>query len=179
MSVPRPHASRLDPSREDYEAIIAAHEEAVQLVDPATWIPKRASSCSRSLRILARGTCCDQRLSSLPLRGADLEDKRSGGREVRATPDRTVGNLAVHHVDALCECVVAMTASRHPWRANSGTYGNVALEEPARRGGGHCARHVRDAVEDAAVHFERGIRVRRRPSRFEAAPLIDRDVDQR
>jgi hypothetical protein len=59
MSVPRPHASRLDPSREDYEAIIAAHEEAVGLGRPGYLDPKTGLVVLTVATHLARGTCCD------------------------------------------------------------------------------------------------------------------------
>jgi hypothetical protein len=59
VPVPRPHPSRLDPAREDYEAIIAAHERAVDAgrtnyLDPMTGLVVLTVATH-----LARGTCCE------------------------------------------------------------------------------------------------------------------------
>ena len=59
MPVPRPHPSRLDPTREDYDAIIEAHDRAVDAgrssyLDPATSLVVLTVATH-----LARGTCCE------------------------------------------------------------------------------------------------------------------------
>lgn len=59
MPVPRPHPSRLDPAREDYEAIITAHERAVDAgrsnyLDPMTGLVVLTVATH-----VARGTCCE------------------------------------------------------------------------------------------------------------------------
>jgi hypothetical protein len=57
--VPRPHPSRLDPTRDDYEAILRAHERAViegdaTYKDPTTGLMVLTVATHR-----ARGTCCE------------------------------------------------------------------------------------------------------------------------
>jgi hypothetical protein len=59
MPVPRPHPSRLDPAREDYDAIIEAHERAVaagrsSYLDPTTGLVVLTVATH-----LARGACCN------------------------------------------------------------------------------------------------------------------------
>lgn len=58
LDVPRPHPSRCDPSRPDYDAIITAHEEAVRrgattYPDPTTGLLVLTVSAH-----LTRGACC-------------------------------------------------------------------------------------------------------------------------
>jgi hypothetical protein len=57
--VPRPHVSRCDPSRDDYDAIIAAHELAVALGEPTYRDPSSGLSVLTVATHLARGTCCE------------------------------------------------------------------------------------------------------------------------
>ena len=57
--VPPPHPSRLDPSRPDYRAIIAAHEAAIAArqrtyLDPSTGLIVQ-TRCAH----LERATCCN------------------------------------------------------------------------------------------------------------------------
>lgn len=57
--IERPHPSRLSPSRPDYDAIIAAHDQAVtaergSYIDPSTGLTVLTVSAH-----IARGTCCD------------------------------------------------------------------------------------------------------------------------
>ena len=57
--VPRPHPSRLDPARSDYNEIICRHEDAVargelSYLDPATGL-----TVLSVLALLERGSCCD------------------------------------------------------------------------------------------------------------------------
>jgi Family of unknown function (DUF5522) len=59
VPVPRPQPSRLDPGREDYEAIITAHECAVEegrftYEDPSTGL-----IVLTVIAHVARGTCCE------------------------------------------------------------------------------------------------------------------------
>jgi hypothetical protein len=59
MPVLRPHPSRLDPTREDYDAILEAHERAVvagrsSYLDPTTGLVVLTVATH-----LARGTCCE------------------------------------------------------------------------------------------------------------------------
>ncbi|HEY1222524.1 MAG TPA: DUF5522 domain-containing protein [Acidimicrobiales bacterium] len=58
-AVPRPDVSRCDPSRPDYDAIIAAHEEAVALGEPTYRDPTSGLSVLTVATHLARGSCCD------------------------------------------------------------------------------------------------------------------------
>ncbi|MGH3732751.1 MAG: DUF5522 domain-containing protein [Acidimicrobiales bacterium] len=58
-AIPRPHPSRCDPARDDYEDIIQAHELAVTqgrstYVDPSTGLVVLTVATH-----LDRGTCCD------------------------------------------------------------------------------------------------------------------------
>jgi len=55
---PRPHPSRCDPSREDYDAIIAAHEAAVAAGEPSYQDPSTGLVVLTVATHLARGTCC-------------------------------------------------------------------------------------------------------------------------
>jgi hypothetical protein len=58
-SAPKPHASRCDPSRGDYEAIIRAHDEAVALGHPSYRDPSTDLLVLTVATHLERGTCCD------------------------------------------------------------------------------------------------------------------------
>ncbi|HEV3268740.1 MAG TPA: DUF5522 domain-containing protein [Acidimicrobiales bacterium] len=58
-STPPPHVSRCDPNRDDYEAILAAHEEAVRLGQPSYRDPATGLTVLTVATHLARGTCCD------------------------------------------------------------------------------------------------------------------------
>jgi hypothetical protein len=59
MSVPRPHPSRLDPSRKDYEAIIEAHERAVEAGRSTYEDPSTGLLVLTVETHLARGMCCE------------------------------------------------------------------------------------------------------------------------
>ncbi len=59
MPVLRPHPSRLDPSREDYQAILGAHERAVDEGRPSYQDPKTGLVVLTVATHLARGTCCE------------------------------------------------------------------------------------------------------------------------
>lgn len=59
MPVPRPHPSRLDPLRDDYEAIIEAHERAVRECRSSYQDPRTGLSVLTVATHLARGSCCD------------------------------------------------------------------------------------------------------------------------
>ncbi len=71
MPVPRPHTSRLDPSREDYPAIIEAHERAVAEGRTSYQDPKTGLSVLTVVTHLTRGTCCDSGCRHCPY--VDLE----------------------------------------------------------------------------------------------------------
>lgn len=58
-SIPRPHPSRCDPAREDYNAIIAAHEAAVTQGQSAYKDPSTGLLVLTVATHLARGTCCE------------------------------------------------------------------------------------------------------------------------
>jgi hypothetical protein len=58
-SVPRPHPSRLDPSRSDYDAIIAAHEAATIAGESTYRDPTSGLMVLTAATHLARGTCCE------------------------------------------------------------------------------------------------------------------------
>jgi len=56
--VARPHPSRLDPTRADYGAIIAAHEAAL-LAGETTYVdPSTGLSVMTATALAARGECC-------------------------------------------------------------------------------------------------------------------------
>ena len=57
--VPRPHPSRCDPSRSDYAAIIATHEQAVALGATTYSDPSSGLTVLTVAAHLARGACCD------------------------------------------------------------------------------------------------------------------------
>ena len=57
--VPRPHPSRCDPHRHDYDLIIAAHERAVTLNETSYRDPSTGLMVLTVATHLARGTCCD------------------------------------------------------------------------------------------------------------------------
>lgn len=59
MPVPRPHPSRLDPSRDDYQAILEAHGHAVEQGRPSYLDPKTGLVVLTVATHLARGTCCE------------------------------------------------------------------------------------------------------------------------
>jgi hypothetical protein len=58
-TIPRPHPSRCDPSRPDYAAILAAHEEAVGRGETVYKDPSTGLVVLTVAAHLARGTCCD------------------------------------------------------------------------------------------------------------------------
>ncbi|HEY5439426.1 MAG TPA: DUF5522 domain-containing protein [Acidimicrobiales bacterium] len=57
--IPRPHPSRCDPARSDYDAIIEAHERAVIAGEPSYRDPSTGLTVLTVATHLARGTCCD------------------------------------------------------------------------------------------------------------------------
>ncbi|HEY5091744.1 MAG TPA: DUF5522 domain-containing protein [Acidimicrobiales bacterium] len=57
--VPRPHPSRLDPSRPDYDAVIRAHEAAVGAGEPMYRDPSSGLMVLTVATHLARGSCCE------------------------------------------------------------------------------------------------------------------------
>ena len=64
--VPRPHPTRLDPARADYQVIVSAHETAVRrgettYLDPTTGLVVLTVSAH-----LARGLCCQSRCRHCP-----------------------------------------------------------------------------------------------------------------
>ncbi|MFI5035168.1 MAG: DUF5522 domain-containing protein [Acidimicrobiales bacterium] len=58
MPIPRPAASRLDPAREDYDAIIVAHEAAVRAGESSYRDPSTGLSVMTDTALAARGECC-------------------------------------------------------------------------------------------------------------------------
>jgi len=58
-SVPRPDPSRCDPSRSDYEAIIAAHEGATIAGESTYRDPSSGLMVLTAATHLARGYCCE------------------------------------------------------------------------------------------------------------------------
>lgn len=58
-SVPRPHPSRCDPSRSDYEAIIAAHEGATIAGESTYRDPSSGLMVLTAATHLTRGYCCE------------------------------------------------------------------------------------------------------------------------
>lgn len=59
MGAPLPHPSRLDPEREDYRDIIAAHEVAVAEGRPSYQDPRTGLVVLTAAYHLARGQCCE------------------------------------------------------------------------------------------------------------------------
>jgi hypothetical protein len=57
--VARPHPSRCDPTREDYAAIIAAHEAAVRRGEPTYHDPATGLAVMTVTILAERGTCCE------------------------------------------------------------------------------------------------------------------------
>ncbi|MEO9181570.1 MAG: DUF5522 domain-containing protein [Acidimicrobiales bacterium] len=58
-SVPRPHPSRCNPSRADYDVIIEEHERAVHGGEPSYRDPSSGLTVITVVTHLARGTCCN------------------------------------------------------------------------------------------------------------------------
>ncbi|HUZ39916.1 MAG TPA: DUF5522 domain-containing protein [Acidimicrobiales bacterium] len=56
--VPRPHPSRCDPARPDYEAIITAHERAIIAGEPMYRDPSSSLMVLTAATHLARAVCC-------------------------------------------------------------------------------------------------------------------------
>ncbi len=56
--IARPHPSRCDPARPDYDAIIAAHEAAVLAGEPTYRDPSTGLSVMTVTALVARGECC-------------------------------------------------------------------------------------------------------------------------
>ncbi len=56
--VPRPHRSRLDPRRADYDVIIERHEKAVRAGDVTYVDPATGYSVLTVTAHLERGSCC-------------------------------------------------------------------------------------------------------------------------
>lgn len=59
LEVARPHPSRCDPAREDYAAIIGAHEAAVGAGEATYRDPSTGLAVLTVAALLARGACCD------------------------------------------------------------------------------------------------------------------------
>jgi hypothetical protein len=57
--IARPHPSRCDPSREDYNDIIIAHETAVRNEESWYRDPRTGLMVLTVVAHLARGTCCE------------------------------------------------------------------------------------------------------------------------
>ena len=58
-SVPRPHPSRCDPARPDYQAILLAHELASLAGEAMYRDPSSGLMVLTAATHLARGTCCE------------------------------------------------------------------------------------------------------------------------
>ena len=58
--IARPHPSRLDPARADYDDIIAAHEAAVRAGEPGYLDPTTRLFVLTVDYLRERGFCCDQ-----------------------------------------------------------------------------------------------------------------------
>lgn len=56
---PRPHPSRLNPARSDYEAILDAHERAIAAGEPLYRDPSTGLMVITAATHLARGSCCE------------------------------------------------------------------------------------------------------------------------
>lgn len=55
----RPHPSRCDPARADYDAILQAHDDAIARGEPYYRDPTTGLFVLTVATHLARGTCCD------------------------------------------------------------------------------------------------------------------------
>lgn len=69
MAVPAPHPSRLDPSRPDYAAILAAHAAAVAAGEPTYRDPSTGLAVMTVATLLARGGCCESGCRHCPYLG--------------------------------------------------------------------------------------------------------------
>jgi hypothetical protein len=58
-SIPRPHPTRCDPAREDYDAIIEAHDAAVTQGEATYKDPSSGLLVLTVATHLARGSCCE------------------------------------------------------------------------------------------------------------------------
>jgi hypothetical protein len=58
-SIPRPHPSRCSPERDDYEAIVDAHEKAVRSGESTYRDPATGLTVLTVTTHLERGTCCE------------------------------------------------------------------------------------------------------------------------
>ena len=58
-TAPRPHPSRCDPTRRDYEEILFAHDAATAAGEPTYRDPSSGLMVLTAATHLARGTCCD------------------------------------------------------------------------------------------------------------------------
>jgi Family of unknown function (DUF5522) len=65
-AVPLPHPSRLDPSRPDYAAIVAAHRAAVEAGQPTYRDPATGLTVLTAASHLARGECCESACRHCP-----------------------------------------------------------------------------------------------------------------
>ena len=57
--IARPHPSRCDPARDDYGAILAAHEAAVRAGEPTYRDPLTGLAVLTAAALAERGVCCD------------------------------------------------------------------------------------------------------------------------
>lgn len=69
MDVAPPHPSRLDPSRPDYEEILAAHAAAVRAGEPTYRDPATGLSVMTVTALRERGACCDSGCRHCPYVG--------------------------------------------------------------------------------------------------------------
>ena len=59
LPVPRPHRSRLDPAREDYELIMSLHEAAVRAGQVSYRDPHSGLLVMTVTTLIERGACCE------------------------------------------------------------------------------------------------------------------------
>ncbi|MDE2281827.1 MAG: hypothetical protein KGJ92_03520 [Actinomycetales bacterium] len=69
-TIPRPHPSRCDPGRPDYQAIIDAHECAVTAGSPSYQDPRTGFVVLTVATLRRRGQCCDRGCRHCPYLGA-------------------------------------------------------------------------------------------------------------
>ena len=91
--------------------------------------------------------------------------------------DRSVRDLPVEDVDAATERGIARHRLGQAVIRDRLDVWQRRVRQRFRRGDGHAAGHVRDAVMDDSVDLVDGVGVRRRVRRLDASALIDGDVD--
>jgi hypothetical protein len=73
-----PHPDRLDPSRQDYQAILEAHENAMAVGEPGYRDPSSGLFVLTAAWLHERNTCCDQGCRHCPYVAREEPPGRAG-----------------------------------------------------------------------------------------------------